>query len=186
MIACILAALDNEDDRSFVEQLYLNHYGLMYKKARSILKSHAEAEDAVEAAMLRILDRIPTLKACNAASQRSYLLTCARNAAIDRLRRDSKLDRFTDPQERLASLPDEAASVDAALIRSEQIQAVAAALKRLEAAERELLKMKYFDEMSDAEIAQLLGISRDSLRSRVNRARRKLGALLQEVESDDQ
>ena len=46
--------------------------------------------------------------------------------------------------------------------------------------------MKYFDEMSDAEIAQLLGVSRDSLRSRVNRARRKLGALLQEVESDDQ
>ena len=76
--------------------------------------------------------------------------------------------------------------MDAALIRSEQIQAVAAALKRLEAAERELLKMKYFDEMSDAEIAQLLGINRDCLRSRVNRARRKLGALLQEVESDGQ
>ena len=51
---------------------------------------------------------------------------------------------------------------------------------------RELLRMKYFDEMSDAEIAQLLGVSRDSLRSRVNRARRKLGALLQEVECDDQ
>ena len=44
--------------------------------------------------------------------------------------------------------------------------------------------MKYFDEMRDAEIAQLLGISRDSVRSRVNRARRKLGALLQEVEID--
>ena len=81
-------------------------------------------------------------------------------------------------------LPDEEAPLDAALIRSEQIQAVAAALKRLETAERELLKMKYFDEMRDAEIAQLLGISRDSVRSRVNRARRKLGALLQEVEID--
>ena len=89
-------------------------------------------------------------------------------------------------QERLSVLPDEAPPTDALLIRNEQIQAVAAALKLLEPGMRELLRMKYFDEMSDAEIAQLLGVSRDSLRSRVNRARRKLGALLQEVESDDQ
>ena len=89
-------------------------------------------------------------------------------------------------QERLAVLPDAAPPTDAFLIRSEQIQAVAAALKRLEPAMRELLRMKYFDEMSDAEIAQLLGVNRDSLRSRVNRARRKLGALLQEVDCDDQ
>lgn len=185
MIAWIIAAIDNEDDRGFVERLYLSNYGLMYRKARSILKNHAEAEDAVEAAMLRILDRVPVLRACDAASLRSYLLTCARNAAIDRLRRDSKLDRFLGAQEEIAALPDGAPAVDAALIRREQIAAVAAALKRLPDAERELLKMKYFDEMSDAEIARLLGINRDSLRSRVNRARRKLGALLQEVESDD-
>ena len=98
----------------------------------------------------------------------------------------SKIDRFGDVQERLAVLPDEAPPTDALLIRSEQIQTVAAALKRLEPGMRELLRMKYFDEMSDAEIAQLLGVSRDSLRSRVNRARRKLGALLQEVDCDDQ
>ena len=186
MFACMPAALESQGDRNFVEQLYLENYGAMYRKARSILKSHADAEDAVEAAMLRILDHIPTLRKCNAASQRSYLIACARNAAIDRLRRDSRFDRFGDVQERLSVLPDEAPPTDALLIRSEQIQAIAAALKRLEPGMRELLRMKYFDEMSDAEIAQLLGVNRDSLRSRVNRARRKLGALLQEVDCDDQ
>ena len=186
MFSCMLAALESEDDRNFVERLYLENYGAMYRKTRSILKSHADAEDAVEAAMLRILDHIPTLKKCNAASQRSYLIACARNAAIDRLRRDSRLDRYADPQERISTLPDGAPPADTFLIRSEQIQAVAAALKRLEPGMRELLRMKYYDEMSDAEIAQLLGMSRDSLRNRVNRARRKLGALLQEVDCDDQ
>ena len=106
MFACMLAALESEDDRNFVEQLYLENYGAMYRKARSILKSHADAEDAVEAAMLRILDHIPTLRKCNTASQRSYLIACARNAAIDRLRRDSRFDRFGDVQERLSVLPD--------------------------------------------------------------------------------
>ena len=131
MFACMLVALESEDDRNFVERLYLENYGAMYRKTRSILKSHADAEDAVEAAMLRILDHIPTLKKCNAASQRSYLIACARNAAIDRLRRDSRLDRYADPQERISTLPDGAPPADTFLIRSEQIQAVAAALKRL-------------------------------------------------------
>ena len=71
MFACMLAALESEDDRNFVEQLYHENYGAMYRKARSILRSHADAEDAVEAAMLRIIDHISTLKKCNAASQRS-------------------------------------------------------------------------------------------------------------------
>ena len=47
MFACMLAALESEDDRNFVEQLYLENYGAMYRKTRSILKSHADAEDAV-------------------------------------------------------------------------------------------------------------------------------------------
>ena len=43
MFACMLAALESEDDRNFVEQLYLENYGAMYRRARSILKSHADA-----------------------------------------------------------------------------------------------------------------------------------------------
>ena len=37
MFACMLAALESEDDRSFVEQLYLENYGALYRRARSIL-----------------------------------------------------------------------------------------------------------------------------------------------------
>lgn len=184
MIACIIAAIENQTDREFMEALYLENYALMYQKARSLLGSHHEAEDAVETAMLKLIDRIDLLRQCKAGSRRAYLLSCVRNAAIDSLRRQKKGYSFDDVNEKLERMPDDTA-VDEGLIRQAQIHSVACALKRLPPRERELLKMKYFDEMPDAEIAALIGVSRDGLRNRINRARRKLAALLQEVEGEN-
>lgn len=179
MIACIIAAIENQSDREFVESLYLQNYALMYQKARTILGGHHAAEDAVETAMLKLIDRIALLRGCNAASRRAYLLSCVRNTAIDMLRRGKKGYSFEDVNEKLERMSD-GEGVDEGLMRQAQIHSVARALKRLPERERELLKMKYFDEMTDSEIAALIGVSRDSLRNRMNRARRKLGALLRE------
>ncbi len=184
MIACIIAAIENQTDREFMEQLYQENYALMYQKARTLLKSHHEAEDAVEVAMLKLIDRISLLRKCRAGSRRAYLLSCVRNAAIDSLRRQKKGYSFDDVNEKLERLPDNAA-VDEGLIRQAQIHSVACALKQLPPQQRELLKMKYFDEMPDEEIAALIGVSRDSLRNRINRARRKLAAQLKEVEGEN-
>ena len=183
MIACIISAIENENDREFMKRLYLNYYSLMYKKARSILPSGYDAEDAVESAILRLIDRIEALKNCSKVSLRAYLLSCARNAAIDQLRRRKKDYSFDDVNEQLERISDDT-PVDSALIRTEQIQSVVRALKTLPDRERELLKMKYFNEMNDQEIADLLGISRDNLRTRLNRARRKLVASISEVENN--
>lgn len=184
MIACIIAAIENQSDREFVEALYLENYALMYQKARTILKSHHAAEDAVDTAMLKLIDRIELLRRCSVASRRAYLLSCVRNAAIDMLRRGKKGYSFVDVNEQLERISD-GGSVDEGLMRQAQIHSVACALRRLPDRERELLKMKYFDEMTDGEIAALIGVSRDSLRNRMRRARRKLGALLQEEEVDN-
>lgn len=42
--------------------------------------------------------------------------------------------------------------------------------------------MKYYEEMSDREIAPLIGVKPDAVRSYLMRARRKLGAILKEAE----
>lgn len=183
MVLFIIAAIENQSDREFMESLYVKNYSIMYKKAISLVKSHHEAEDIVESVFIKLIDDIGVLRNCKQTALKSYLLSCVRNAAIDRLRRQKKQYSFYDVNERLESLPEDGYADDG-LIRAEQIHSVACALKKLPDRERELLKMKYFDEMPDADTAELLGISRDSLRSRLNRARKKLAALIMEVEKD--
>ena len=109
MLSWAILAIENESDREFIERLYTQNYAAMLQKAKDLLKNHQRAEDAVEAVMLKLIDRIDLLHHCNQASLRSYLLTCVRNEAIGQLRRDGKL--YTgDAEEKIRILPDEGAA----------------------------------------------------------------------------
>ena len=182
MLTAVIAAIENEDDRSLIESLYTDYYVLMLHKAQSMVRDRQAAEDVVEAVMLRLIDRIELLKGCNRASVRSYLVTCVRNEAIDRMRREKKTQSLDDAEERLRKLPDESPQLETSLIREEQIQAVVKALEALDDRERLALRMKYYDRMTEGEIARLFGMSRSGIRNVIDRARRHVEAQLQEGE----
>ena len=178
MLACILA-IENEGDRAFMQRLYETHYAAMYRKAYAILGRRADAEDAVEACVLRLIDHLDVLRAANAISRRSYLLTAVRNQAFDQLRREKRIRRAEpEPED---AIDDRA--VDARLLRAEQVETVAAALKKLSEVDRELLRRKYYEGRSDREIAEEFHLGNGAVRSRLTRARAKLRTLLQEVEA---
>ena len=117
MLTAVIAAIENEDDRSLIESLYTDYYVLMLHKAQSMVRGRQAAEDVVESVMLRLIDRIELLRGCNRASVRSYLVTCVRNEAIDRMRREKKTQSLDDAEERLRKLPDESPQLDTSLIR---------------------------------------------------------------------
>ena len=181
MLAWAMLAIENESDREFIERLYSQNYAVMLQKARGILKSTQRAEDAVEAVMLKLIDRIELLHGCNPSSLRSYLLTCVRNEAIGQLRRDGKFYPG-DAERKLSALADDEAAVDARLLHREQVQTLVLSLRRLPARESLALRMKYYERMSDAEIGALLGIKAGSVRSLIGRARKKAFGLLREEE----
>lgn len=178
----VISAIENEGDRAFMEGLYTENYNLMYRKALSYLHNHHEAEDVVELVMLKLIDRMDLMRGCKPASLRSYLMACVRNASINRLRSQKKLYDFDDVEDKLRALPDER-EVDAELLREEQIQSMIRALKQLPDRERAMLQMKYYDGLCDADIARILEIGRGSVRILIGRARRRVRAILQEVEA---
>lgn len=183
MLASTLAAIESDNDRNFIAEIYSKYRAPMYQKALSLLHNSHDAEDAVETAMLKLIDRIELLRGCNRASLRSYLISCAKNAAIDRLRRNFHQYSFDDVQARIEAIPSER-DVDAGLLRASQANAMADALLRMPERERELLRMKYYEELSDREIAEVLGIRCGSIRTCLMRARRRLGEILKEAEID--
>jgi RNA polymerase sigma-70 factor (ECF subfamily) len=182
MLAMAIAAIENDGDRSLVESLYTKYYALMLRKAQSMVRDRQSAEDVVEAVMLRLIERIDLLRGCNRASLRSYLVACVRNEAIDRLRRTGRIQPLDDAESQLGELPDDAPGAEIRLIREAQIQAVVRALEALDDRERLALRMKYYDRMTEGEIARLFGMSRSGIRNVIDRARRHVGAQLQEGE----
>jgi RNA polymerase sigma-70 factor (ECF subfamily) len=155
--------------------LVRDYSGLLYRVALSVLRNPAEAEDVVQDAFLRVLQRRHSLAAV--IDLRPWLVRIAWNLALDRVRRTrpSQLDDLFAAGLVSADLP-----ADQALVEAGQIRQVLRAMERLPRKERQALLLSAMEELSTAEIGDILGRSESSVRSLLFRARAHLRQRLEE------
>jgi RNA polymerase sigma-70 factor, ECF subfamily len=135
--------------------------------------SDADADDLLQDVLAKLVERRTELRdGQGEASEKraaAWLYTVARRAIIDRYRAQAAAGRREGP------LPEEADEVDAA---RELAQCLEPMLEALEPADRDLLRRVDMQGQSQAEIARALGLSVSTVKSRTQRARAKLLALL--------
>jgi RNA polymerase sigma-70 factor (sigma-E family) len=149
------------DADTALERLYAAHYAELVRLAVLLLRDQGLAEDVVQdsfVAVHRRWDRIDPDK------MPAYLRQTVVNRSRSALRHRGVVARH-----RPEPLPD-GAPADAALIRSERRADVLDALAALPTRQREVLVLRHFLDLSEAEIAATLGISRGAVKSHASRA----------------
>jgi RNA polymerase sigma-70 factor (ECF subfamily) len=149
------------------DALYRDARDDVYAYAATLLRDRAAAEDVAAAAFERAYRRQGRYDA-GRGTPRAWLFGIARNAALDELRRRKRAASAELPAPAADPDPGEAAELAA------QRAAVRAALGRLPARERELIALKYHAELSNAELAAVLGVSVSNAGTLVHRAMTKL------------
>lgn len=109
------------------------------------------------------------------ASVKAWLFGIARRRAYKRLRRR---DPDTAGLEALEELPAADPDPEAALLARVEREAVLAALDRLTEVHREVVLLAFAQELSYAEIAEVLSVPLGTVKSRLSNARRALRELL--------
>lgn len=175
-----LSLVEDEDDAAFMTALYQAHYRLMYAQALRVLRNPEDAQDAVSQAVIRLIKKIHLLRGLSCNKQEAYLVITVRNTAINFYhRRRARAERMDGrPLEGVAErqeLGPEARAVDAA-----GVERVKEAIRMLPPREKDALMMRYFQQLSDLEIAGALGIAPVSARALISRARKRLRNLLEE------
>jgi RNA polymerase sigma-70 factor, ECF subfamily len=148
----------------------------LYRVAFSVSRNAAEAEDMVQETFLRVLrhrDRLPEIR-----DARVWLIRITWNLVLDRKRRKKTRPENEDVDELARVLPAKEIRADHAVIAAQRHARVLALIDELPAKERQALLLSAMDELSNAEIAGVLGVSESSVRSRLFRARRDLAAKL--------
>jgi RNA polymerase sigma-70 factor (ECF subfamily) len=157
----------------------VNEYsGTLYRVAFSISRNAAEAEDMVQETFLRVLrhrDRLPEIR-----DARVWLIRITWNLVLDRKRRQKTRPENEDISELARVLPAKELRADQAVIAAQRHARVLELIDELPAKERQALLLSALDELSNAEIASVLGVTESSVRSRLFRARRDLAAKLRE------
>jgi RNA polymerase sigma-70 factor, ECF subfamily len=112
----------------------------------------------------------------------AWLLRLAHNLAVDhfRTRRGVSLDELTDPEREMPlQLPDARPTPFEQLASSQERERVLACLGGLPAPYREVLVLRFQEEMPLEEIAQVIAVPLATVKSRLYRALDQLGARLE-------
>ena len=132
------------------------------------------AEDVTQEAFLAAWRALPEFRGdCRFST---WLYRLVSNAAIDCLRREKK-HRDTGDVDDL-ELPDGGPSPQELAERSDTRDAVRRALDRLSPEHRQVLLLRFMQELDYGEIARALNVSEGTVKSRINRAKSKLREVL--------
>ncbi len=149
----------------------LPHYMNMYRIAASVMRSGDEAADAVQDAMLKLWDSRDKLK--NVADLKAYCLNAVRNVCLNTIQR-TKMPTADETGTDIASDEDVHSNVE----WRDSADIVNHAMSRLPADQRYVLRLSAYGGFSNAEIADLLGISQGNVRVLLSRARKRLKELM--------
>ncbi|HLT47622.1 MAG TPA: RNA polymerase sigma factor [Rubricoccaceae bacterium] len=169
----LIEAFQGGDEFAFVA-LYNRYRGPVYAFCAKMLLDRAAAQDVMQEAFVRVYENRQRL--LSAGSFKAYLFAIARNQCLNGLRR----------QGRHAPLPEAGPGAPAAaetpfgdLLKAEQVALVNRFLASLSPEYREVLVLREYQNLSYEEIAAVTRNTVSSVKSRLFKARRKLGQYLE-------
>ena len=161
-------------DRSAMHMLYARHHVRVYRFALRVLRDRALSEDVVSDVFFEVWRSADQFEGRSAVS--TWLLGIARLKAFSALKRcpEEELD------ERAANTVEDPADDPASsLERKETDSVLRECLSGLPRGHREIIDLVYFHEKSIAEVAEIVGIPRNTVKSRMFSARKRLATMLQ-------
>jgi RNA polymerase sigma-70 factor (sigma-E family) len=159
-----------EADRLLTE-IYLREYGSLVRLAMLLLGDLPAAEDVVQEAFIALRTGWRRLRDTDKALP--YLRQAVVNGSRSVLRHRAVADRNAP-----GNVTDEPSAESRAMTLLER-SAVTAALRGLPARQREVIVLRYYADLSEAEIAAAMGISKGAVKSHAARAKTTLRSALE-------
>ncbi len=164
------AAVEWDADRA-VTAIYSEHYRSLVRLAAFLVRDTATAEEVVQDSFVAMHGAWRRLRDTDKAL--SYLRQSVVNRSRSVLRHRMVVDKNTPKPP-----PDMPSAEHGAIIQLER-SAVVSALRALPDRQREALVLRYYGDLSEAQIASVMGISRGAVKSHTARAMAALRAVLE-------
>ena len=163
-------------DSLAIERLVQTYQGEVYRLALSILEDSDDADDATQEVFVAALRALESFR--GNASFKTWLFSITVNVCRTRLQRYKRRGQL---QQILQSLfGQNQAHPEHEAIQSESDSALWQAIHALDDKHRIPVILRYYHDLSVAEIAETLGVPVGTIHSRLNHSRERLRALLKE------
>lgn len=159
-------------DAAALRELYDRYGRVVYSFAYRLTADATLAEECVQDVFVTLWRRAGDFDATR-AKLTTWLFVVARNRAIDLQRQKARRPELRDDLEPAGSAPDAAHLT----VVADESQRLAEAMAELPEEQLAVLRLAYFDGLSHAEIAELIGIPLGTVKGRVRLALERLRSL---------
>ncbi len=162
-----------DGEKSAMHILYARHHLRTYRFVLRMVRDSSVAEDLVSQVFLDVWRTAAQFERRSQVS--TWILSIARFKALTALRRR----RFEDiEQDEVMQIADEGDTPETAFERARTSALLRECMARLSPAQREVIDLVYYHEMSVEEASAVIGIPQATIKTRMFYARKALAALL--------
>lgn len=162
------------DDKAFFQSFYEEYKGFLFYIANQYAAVPEDREDIVQDAILRLISNISSLKDLSSGAAAKYIALTVRAAYLDAEKRKSNTQEIPTEDHILEQLLDQ----DPLSGRDPSGTQLRELKQNLSARDWMVLEGKYIQGYTQEELGQLIGVSPDSIRMILHRARTKAKKLL--------
>lgn len=167
--------MSKKTDDDLINELFTEYRQMMFKIAMGILHNKSDSEDAVQDAFLWIINNLSIISQIPCHERGNYFATIIEHGSIDIYRKKTNhpMDNF---DEQLDLRADE--FVEETALSNATVDEIKSAMNELSNRDYEMLYLYLFKQMSPKEIGEAMGISENSIRSYIKRARKRFVKIL--------
>jgi RNA polymerase sigma-70 factor, ECF subfamily len=159
-------------DRHAMALLYGRHHVRVYRFALCITGDASSAEDVVSDVFLQVWRQADRFE--SRAQVSTWLLAIARNKSLSEVRRRSA--NHLDCE--MIEIPYAADDAEISAQRRSRSELIRRCLAQLSAVQREVIDQVYYHEKSVADVAKIVGVPANTVKTRMFHARRRIGMFL--------
>jgi len=160
-------------DKVAMQVLFARHHVRVYRFVLRLVRDQTQAEDLISEVFLDVWRQAGRFEARSAVS--TWLLAIARYKALSALRRrpDEELD-----EETAAAIEDPGDDPETALEKKDKGEILRKCLTAMSPEHREIIDLVYYHEKSVEEVAEIVKIPENTVKTRMFYARKRLAELL--------
>ncbi len=164
------SATRDDAGRLDFEKVYSEFHAKIHRYLNRLVGT-SDAEDLTQETFAKVSQALPQFR--GDCSLSTWVYRIATNTAYDRIRSRSAV-RAAVPIEDHTAIEDRSSGVEQTLVRREMSDCIGSFIARLPASYRSVLILSEQEELTNQEIADTLGLTLDTVKIRLHRARARL------------
>ena len=181
MILFIVETLDNEEDKKFILDVYNKYAPMMRARAYTYTKDYETSADLAHECIIKLIPQTDKLRTYNDSQLRAYIAIAIDHISINYIKHSSKSCLLPENEECFFDSVEDPDVLEDIVELKFSYDYLRESFLLLPERDKKLIMLKYDLELSDKEIAPIIGISENSVRMTIKRSVQRLERMMKGV-----